>query len=445
VADPAAAAEAAVSPWLSAPAAARTTELVEALAGLDLAGLDALLHDAVDASRRLHDDECLNLNPASNVPNPRAEALLSAGLGSRASLGHAGDKYETGLEHIERIEVTAGVLVRRVFGARHAELRVASGAMANLTAFMATCRPGDAIVVPPATIGGHVTHHTPGAAGLYGLEVHAAPVDADAFTLDLERLAALCDRVRPALVTVGGSLNLAHHDVAGVRAVADTVGARVLFDAAHLCGVVAGGAWPDPLAAGAHVVTMSTYKSLAGPPGGLVLTDDDELGARIDAIAYPGLTANPDPGRAAALAVTMLDWLAHGEAYAATMVATARALGDALLERDLPVWLARGVPTVSHQLALDARGWGGGHATAQRLRRANLLASAIGLPVADGDGSGAGLRLGTPEAVRRGVRPDHAPELAELLHAALTGDPDAVAPRTSAFGRRFTDLGFARA
>ena len=125
-----------------------------------------------------HDLECINLNPASNVMNPRAEALLAAGLTTRASLGHPGDKYEMGLEAIEEIEVIAAASVRAVFDALHAELRVGSGALANLYAFMATCKPGDHIIVPPATIGGHVTHRDAGAAGLYGLHIHECPVDA---------------------------------------------------------------------------------------------------------------------------------------------------------------------------------------------------------------------------------------------------------------------------
>ena len=94
--------------------------------------------------------------------NPRAEAMLSAGLGSRASLGHPGDKYEMGLEAIEQIEVMAAELAGEVFGARYAEIRVPSGAIANLYAFLATCEPGDTIIAPPASIGGHVTHHAGG-------------------------------------------------------------------------------------------------------------------------------------------------------------------------------------------------------------------------------------------------------------------------------------------
>jgi glycine hydroxymethyltransferase len=138
--------------------------------------------------------ECVNLNPATNVMNPRAEALLASGLGTRPSLGYPTDKYEMGLEAIEEIEVIAAALAAEIFEARFAEIRVASGAMANLYAFMATCRPGDAIIAPPASIGGHVTHHGAGAAGLYGLTIHEAPVDAARCTVDLDGLRDLARR-----------------------------------------------------------------------------------------------------------------------------------------------------------------------------------------------------------------------------------------------------------
>src|SRR5262249_20772467 len=148
-----------------------------------------------------------NLNPATNTMNPRAEALLARGLGARPSLGYPGDKYEMGLEAVEKLEVIAAELAAETFGARFAELRVASGAMANLYVFMATARPGDAIIAPPAAIGGHVTHHESGVAGLYGLVVHPAPVDPVGYTLDLDGLRRQALARRPKLITVGGSLN----------------------------------------------------------------------------------------------------------------------------------------------------------------------------------------------------------------------------------------------
>src|SRR5690606_34263997 len=122
------------------------------------------------------------------------------------------------------------------------------------------------------------------------------------YSVDVDGLARLAREVRPKLITLGGSLNLEPHPVAEARAIADEVGAVLMFDAAHLCGMIAGGAWENPLDQGAHLMTMSTYKSLGGPSGGLVVTNDAGLAERLDAIAFPGLTANFDAGRVAALA-----------------------------------------------------------------------------------------------------------------------------------------------
>ncbi|MBM2578120.1 aminotransferase class I/II-fold pyridoxal phosphate-dependent enzyme [Jannaschia sp. Os4] len=419
-------------PWLSEAARRREADLP--LPADPRAAVEA----AAAETRRIHDVECLNLNPATNVMNPRAEALLSAGLGSRPSLGHPGDKYETGLEAVERIEVIAARLAARVFGATHAEVRVPSGALANLFAFMALARPGDGIVAPPAEVGGHVTHHAPGCAGRYGLGVHPAPVDAGGYTVDVAGVRAVAREVRPKLITVGQSLNLRPHPVAQLREVADEVGAWLMFDAAHLCGVIAGGAWPNPLDEGAHLMTMSTYKSLGGPAGGLIVTREAEVAERLDAVAFPGLTANFDAGRVAALAVTLQDWVEFGAAYADAMVGTARALAEACAAAGLAV---HGGGTRSHQFALETPG--GGQRAARRLRRAGLLACGIGLPGAAAAGDMNGLRIGTPEAVRRGLGPAHAPEVAALLRAGLTGDPEAVAPRTRALRATLTGLRFA--
>src|SRR5262245_300670 len=159
-------------------------------------------------NKQIHERQCVNLNPATNTMNPKAEALLAQGLGSRPSLGYPSQKYERGLEAIEKIEIIAAALAAEIFNARFAEIRVGSGALANLYAFMATTRPGDAIIVPPASIGGHVTHHGAGAAGLYGLTIHEAPVDAAAYSIDIEKLSLMARRVRPKLITLGSSLNL---------------------------------------------------------------------------------------------------------------------------------------------------------------------------------------------------------------------------------------------
>ncbi|WGH79669.1 serine hydroxymethyltransferase [Jannaschia ovalis] len=393
-------------------------------------------------TRAIHDDRAFNLNPATNVMNPRAEALMAAGLGSRPSLGQPGDKYETGLEAIEQIEVIAARLAARVFGAGFVECRVPSGAIANLMAFMALAKPGDAIIAPPPAIGGHVTHHAAGCAGLYGLVTHPAPVDAAGYSVDVDALRDLARAVRPKIITIGASLNLFPHPVAALRELADEVGAHLMFDAAHLCGMIAGGAWPNPLAEGAHVMTMSTYKSLGGPPGGLIVTNEARIAQRLDAIAFPGLTANFDAGKTAALAVTLQNWTAHGPAYARHMGELARALAQAAEAEGLPVFSAPRL-TESHQFALDARPFGGGQAMAKRLAQAGFLACGIGLPLPEIPGDMNGLRIGTPELARRGVALADAPQLMALFGRALREDPATVAAETAALRARFTDLRYA--
>lgn len=403
--------------------------------------VNARIEALIAQNLQIHDEDCFNLNPATNVMNPRAEAALSRGLGSRPSLGYPGDKYEMGLEAIEEIEVIAAELACEIFGASYAETRVASGALANLYGFMALAKPGDCIIAPPGSIGGHVTHHAAGCAGLYGLTTHPAPVNPDGYTIDLAALRTLAQQTRPRIITIGGSLNLFPHPVAEIRAIADEVGAYVLFDAAHQCGIIAGGTWGNPLHMGAHLMTMSTYKSLGGPAGGLIVTNDAAIAQRLDQIAFPGMTANFDAAKSAALAITLLDWRDHGAAYAQAMVALSQALARDLAALGLPVFAADRGATQTHQFAIEAAGFGGGQAASKTLRKAGFLACGIGLPIADVPGDMNGLRIGTPELVRRGVTPADAPALAALIADALRSNaPETLAPRTRALRARFTGL-----
>lgn len=405
----------------------------------------ARIEALITRNAAIHDHDCFNLNPATNVMNPKAEAALARGMGSRPSLGYPGDKYEMGLEAIEEIEVIAAELAAEIFGAAYAEVRVFSGAMANLYAFMALARPGETIIAPPAAIGGHVTHHEAGCAGLYGLVTHPAPVDADGYTVDLDGLRALALKVRPKIITLGGSLNLWPHPVRAARAIADEVGAALMFDAAHQCGIIAGGAWANPLAEGAHLMTMSTYKSLGGPAGGLIVTNDAAIAERLDHIAFPGMTANFDAGRVAALALTLLDWREFGRDYAARMISVAQALAAALAAEGLPVYGADRGFTASHQFAVEAAAFGGGQTASKTLRKAGFLACGIGLPLPEVPGDLNGLRLGTPEIVRRGATEADAPALARLIAAALrSNDPAALAGEVAALRQRFTGLHYVR-
>ncbi len=270
-----------------------------------------------------------------------------------------------------------------------------------------------------------------------------APVDADGYTLDLDGLRELVLREQPKLITIGSSLNLFEHPVREVKAIADEVGARLMFDAAHQCGVIAGGAWKNPLREGADFMTMSTYKSLGGPAGGLIVSNDAGIAQRLDAIAFPGMTANFDAAKSAALAISMLDWKSRGAAYADTMIRVSRALARALHDEGLSVFAARHGFTRSHQFALEAAELGGGQAASKRLRQAGFLSCGIGLPIAEVEGDMNGLRIGTPELVRWGVGVEDVDQLASLIARGLRADsPTELAEETRQLRARFNTLHF---
>lgn len=416
-------------------------------AALGAETLEAELAAAIAANEQLQDRDCINLYAGTNQPNPRATKWLSASIGARPSLGHPGDKYETGMWEAEKLELMATAVLRKLFDCRHVEFRVASGSLANLYGFMATTRPGDTILAFPAEAAGHVTHHREGAAGLYGLDIHPVPYDAARMNIDLDGLERAALRLKPKLIVIAGSMCLYPFPVAAVRKIAERVGAWLMYDAAHMSGLIAGGEFQKPLKEGAHIVTMSTYKSFGGPAGGLVLTDDDRLAERLDKIAYPGLTANFDLARTAALIVSVLDLLEHGSAYAKACIANARALAAALDQQGIAVHRAEGCRfTESHHVALPAHRHDGGMKMARLLEQANILASGIGLPLPAIAGEFNALRLGTQEVTRLGMTPAEMPDIATLMARVLKGsnDPAQVKNDVIALRRRFTLLHYVR-
>ena len=172
-------------------------------------------------------------------------------------------------------------------------------------------------------------------------------------------------------------------------------------------------------------MTFSTYKSLGGPAGGLVVTKDDAIAQKLDAIAYPGLTANFDAAKTAALGITLQDWKAVGADYAQMMVKTSQALAHQLQSRGVNIYAADKGFTLSHQFAILAAPYGGGQTAAKRMGDSGLLACGIGLPIAPVDGDLNGLRIGTPEIVRLGMKVKDMDQLADFIARSLETTTDA--------------------
>ena len=393
----------------------------------------------VEENHRIHERDCINLNPATNVMNPRAEAAAGRGLGSRPSLGYPGDKYEMGLEAIEQIEVIAAELAAEVFDARYAEIRVGSG-----RARQSLRLHGDGEARRRdhrAAAGDRRPRHpsrrraAPGSTASTSMPRRSMPTATRSMSTALRDLARA---LRPKLITIGGSLNLFPHPDRRRSARSPTRSARWCCSTPRIMsGMIAGRAWQQPLAEGAHLMTMSTYKSLGGPPAGLIVTNDAEIAERLDAHRLSRADREFRCRR------SRRRWRSrcstgsvHGRAYA-------RGDGGDRARRWPRRWpraacrsiaAARGV-TTSHQFALEAARFGGGQAAAKRLRQANVLACGIGLPIAEVDGDINGLRLGTPEIVRWGMTAQDMPALAGFIADVLTGRRAAqsVAPEVAAF------------
>ena len=414
---------------------------------LSLEALDAELHHLVTQHEQHLDHDCINLYAGTNILNPRAAKLLSSSLGSRPSLGHPGDKYNKGMLYAEQIEVMEIELFKRIFNVRYVEHRVGSGSLANLYVYMATTQPGDTIMAFADAAAGHPTHHAIGAAGLYGLKIEDVPFDREKMDVDVAALRERAKQVRPKLIIVAGSMCLFPYSVREVRAIADEISAIVMYDAAHMGGMIAGGQFQQPLAEGAHVMTGSTYKSFGGPPAGFVATNDVMLAERLDRIAFPGLTANFDLSRSAAMCVAIMDLLEHGVAYAEMCIANAKALAQAMAARGLTVHrVADKGFTASQHVALQAIAYGGGNHASKCLEPANVLLTSISLPIPAGPGDANAIRIGTQEITRWGMTPQHMPAIADFIGRVLIDNesPASVCEDVIEFRRGFQQLHFVR-
>ncbi len=444
-----------VRDWQTESAQSFSAEVFERLGSTDLSTFDARLFKLVDEQERLVNERCLNLYAGTNVPNPRAARLLGSSIGSRPNLGSPGDTYNRGMDAGSEISLLVDTLIGSLFGAAYVETRVPSGSIANQYVYLATCKPGDQVIAFSDAAAGHVTHHAAGAAGWLGLVTHEAAWDEVHMDVDLAKFAEQVERIRPRLIIVAGSMCLFPYAVTDIRRIADQVGAIVLYDAAHMGGMIAGGRFQNPLAEGAHVMTGSTYKSFGGPPSGMILTNDASIAERLDAIAYPGFTANFDLAKTAALGLAAIDLHTYGRAYADQCIANAQSLAMALYTEGVDVFavpgraghpdLLGGAPfTVSHHVAIAAGEYGGGNAAAKVLEQTNILCSSIGLPLAPIAGEANGLRLGTQELTRWGLTETDMVHVAHLFADALLvrRNADAIAIDAAATKAQFSTVHF---
>ena len=291
--------------------------------------------------------------------------------------GRPGARYYGGAAFADRIETLAIERAKRLFGCGFANVQPHSGSQANQAVFLALLEPGDTVLSMALDAGGHLSHGA--APNLTGKWFNPVRYRTDAAGLiDMAEVGRLAHEHRPRLIICGGSAYPRAIDFAGFRAIADSVGAHLLADMAHFAGLVAGGAHPSPLPH-AHVTTATTYKNLRGARGGIILTDDAALARKLDSAVFPGVQGSVILNAVAAKAVCLGEALKPSfKAYAAQVLANARALADTLIERDITV-VAGGTDTPL--LVADLRPLGlTGAAASDALEAAGLTCNKNAVP-----------------------------------------------------------------
>jgi glycine hydroxymethyltransferase len=369
-------------------------------------------------ARRQHDQ--IELIASENIASPAVLEAQGGVFTNKYAEGYPGRRYYGGCEFADVVESQAIQRANRLFGSQFANVQPHSGAQANAAVLMALLRPGDTILGMSLDAGGHLTHGAkPTMSGKWFNAVQYGVREADGL-IDYDAVAELAREYHPKLIIAGGSAIPRQIDFERFRKIADSVDAYLMVDMAHFAGLVAGGAHPNPVPH-AHVVTTTTHKTLRGPRGGMILTNDEALAKKFNSAVFPGMQGGPLMHVIAAKAVAFGEALHPTfEAYARQVVANARALGDVLVERGLQL-VTGGTDT--HLVLVDLRAKGvTGRDAELSLELARLTCNKNGIPFDPlPPAQTSGIRLGTPAGTTRGFGEAEFREIGNLIADVLDG------------------------
>jgi len=383
--------------------------------------------DAVSASGRLYRNG-LGMIASENIISPLVRDIVSSDLHGRYAEGLPGKRYYQGCDDFDTIESLGIELAREVFAAPFANIQSTSGTVSNIGALKALARPGDKITAVSTADGGHISHARMGAVGLRDLNLTTYPWNEERMEPDVDAACALIRTVQPTVALFGQSVFLFPTPLREMADAAKEVGAKVMYDGAHVLGLIAGGQFQDPLREGADLMTGSSHKTFPGPQGGFLLSSDEDesFQRRLNNAMFPGVCSSYHLHHVAGKVMALAEFKEYGEAYAKDTVTNARAFAAALASEGFDVLAEERGYTASHQVLtrhgeLDS---GAGAKAAAQLEQAGIITNMNMLPGDTKALSPSGLRLGVQELTRVGFGVNEMQEVASFYGRVLLRGED---------------------
>jgi glycine hydroxymethyltransferase len=406
--------------------------------------------------------QTINLIASENTPSAAVRRIQNSDFMGRYAEGHPNEgekinRYYQGTKYIDQIERMARDEICDLFSAKQADVRPISGNAANTAIALGYLRGGDTVIANSTDAGGHISHGPVGVIGRRiqnrgqvlklgsekSVRLFYLPLTEDRYHVDSQKTIEMIDQLSPQLVIMGKSLFLFPEPVSEVSACCKTRNIPLLYDGAHVLGLIAGGQFQDPLREGATWLTGSTHKTFPGPQRGVILgnlegEDEKKYWPAADRGVFPGSSSNHHLYSLPALVVATREMKKYGRAYAEQIVRNAQALGRHLDELGTPVEAREFGYTKSHTIALNVAQWGGGVEVAKRLEQNDIILNYNMLPGDTDPRNPSGLRVGVPEMTRFGMDEHAMGELAQLLHDGIRGKN--VKDAVHALRARFTEM-----
>jgi glycine hydroxymethyltransferase len=364
----------------------------------------------------------VNLIASENIVSNTVRKLSGSDFAHRYAEGHPGERYYQGTEYIDKIESDLRNDFKTLFRSAHADVRPVSGTNANEAVFSSFIKPGDIVMVNSTPGGGHISHHLTGSVGKITKNVIDFPLSKDGFHIDLQKTKELIHVCRPRVLIFGRSLFLFPEPVKEFADICAEYKILIIYDAAHVLGLIAGGRFQDPLGEGSFIMTGSTHKTYFGTQRGVILSNMGNMEwQKVDRGAFPGSSSNHHLDTLVGLAVATQEMITFGKEYSAQIISNAKALGHSMKKVGFEVLAEEFGFTESHQIAVNMRKHGGGKMAANLLKENDIILNMNVLPyeplrnVTNPDG----VRIGVQEMTRVGMKEDEMDRIAHLIKECI--------------------------